>query len=75
MEDTAEPLVPELSPFEDEIATGKKKRYKSPDTDQILAELVQTGGSTLHSESTNLLILFGIRIATVVEIFHCCTYL
>jgi hypothetical protein len=29
-----------------EIATGKLKRYKSPGTDQILAELIKAGGKT-----------------------------
>jgi hypothetical protein len=30
-----------------EIATGKLKSYKFPDTDQILAELVKVGGDIL----------------------------
>jgi hypothetical protein len=41
---TAESLVPELSPSEGEIAIKKLKRYTSPGTDQILAELIQAGG-------------------------------
>jgi hypothetical protein len=32
---TAEPIVPELSAFEDEMATEKLKRHKSPGIDQI----------------------------------------
>jgi hypothetical protein len=36
---TAEPLVPEQSAFEFEIATGKLKRHKSPDIDPIQAEI------------------------------------
>jgi hypothetical protein len=47
---TAEPLVPEPSSFEVETAIGKLKRYKSPGTDQIPAELIQAGGNTLCSE-------------------------
>jgi hypothetical protein len=35
---TAEPLVPEPSLVEVEIAIGILKRYKSPGTDQIPAE-------------------------------------
>jgi hypothetical protein len=38
---TAEPLVPEPSSFEVEIATEKLKRYKSPGIDQIQAELIK----------------------------------
>ena len=40
---TAEPLVPEPSAFEDELATEKLKRHKSPGIDQIPAELIKTG--------------------------------
>jgi hypothetical protein len=46
----AEPLVPEPSLVEVEIAIGKLKRYKSPGTDQILAEMIKAGGETLCSE-------------------------
>jgi len=46
----AEPLVPEPSLVEVETAIGKLKRYKSPGTDQILAEMIKAGGETLHSE-------------------------
>jgi hypothetical protein len=58
---TVKPLVPKPSSFEAENTTENLQRYKSPGTDQIPAELIQAGGNTLHSESTNLLILFGIR--------------
>jgi hypothetical protein len=37
---TAEPLEPDPSPFEFEIATAKLKRYKSPGSDQIPVELI-----------------------------------
>jgi hypothetical protein len=45
---TAEPLVPDPSPFEVEIAFVKLKIYKSPGSDQILAELIQVGGETVQ---------------------------
>jgi hypothetical protein len=53
---TAEPLVPEPSPFEVEIAISKFKKYKSPGTDQIPAELIQAGFETLRCEIHKLII-------------------
>jgi hypothetical protein len=44
---TAEPLVPDPSAFEVEMAIAKLKRYKSPGSDQIPAELIQAGGEIL----------------------------
>jgi hypothetical protein len=41
---TAEPLVPEPSDFEVEMAIEKLKRHKSPGTDQIPADLIKAGG-------------------------------
>jgi hypothetical protein len=52
---TAEPLAPEPSSSEVEIAIEKMKRYKSPGIDQIPAELIQAGGSTLRSEIHKLI--------------------
>jgi hypothetical protein len=52
---TAEPLVPEPSLVEVEIATGKLKSYKSLGTDQIPAELIKAGGETLYSEIHRLI--------------------
>jgi hypothetical protein len=46
---TAEPLVPESSYFKVEVATEKLKRYESPGTDQILAQLNQAGSNALQS--------------------------
>jgi hypothetical protein len=46
---TAEPLVPGPSRLEVEIAIAKLKKYKSPDSDQIPAELIQAGGEMLLS--------------------------
>jgi hypothetical protein len=39
---TAEPLLPGPSYFQVEIATEKPERHKSPDTDQVLAELIMS---------------------------------
>jgi hypothetical protein len=46
----AQPLVPEPSLPEVEIAIVKLKSYKSPGSDQILAELIKARGETLYSE-------------------------
>jgi len=43
---TAEPLVPEPSASEVELAVDKLKSHKSPGTDQIPAELIKVGGRT-----------------------------
>ena len=58
--DTAEPLVPEPSTFEVEMATEKVKRHKSTGTDQIPAALWQ-GVGQFNLRPIKLLILFGIR--------------
>jgi hypothetical protein len=52
---TAELLVTDPSPFNVKIAIAKLKRYKLPDSDQILAEMIQTGGTTLKSEIRKLI--------------------
>jgi hypothetical protein len=44
---TAEPQVPGLSCLEVEIAIAELKKYKSPGSDQILAELLQAEGEAL----------------------------
>jgi hypothetical protein len=51
----AEPLVTEPSPVNVEIAVGKLETYKSPGTDQILAELIKAGGEILCSEIHRLI--------------------
>jgi hypothetical protein len=56
---TTEALVRGLSP-EVEIAVVKLKKYKLPGSDEIPAQLIETGGKTLL-QFTNSLILFGIR--------------
>jgi hypothetical protein len=52
---TAEPLVPDPSPFEVETVTTKLKKHKSTGSDQILAELIQAGGEILHSKIHKLI--------------------
>jgi hypothetical protein len=47
---TAEPLVPGPSRFEVEIVIANLKKYKSPGSDQIPAELIQAGSEILLSE-------------------------
>jgi len=44
---TAEPLVPEPSAAEFELAIDKLKSHKSPSIDQIPAELIKAGGRTI----------------------------
>jgi hypothetical protein len=46
---TTEPLVPGPCRLEAEIAIAKLKKYKSPGSDQIPAELIQAGGEILLS--------------------------
>jgi hypothetical protein len=47
---TAEPLVPDPSPFDVEIVIAKSKKYKSPGVYQIPKELFQAGGEILRSK-------------------------
>jgi hypothetical protein len=51
----AEPLVPGTSCFEVEIAIAKLEKYKSPGSDEILAEMIQAGGEILLSEIHKLI--------------------
>ena len=48
---TAEPLVPEPSAYEVEMANEKLKRYKSPGIDHIPAELIKAGGRSICSQT------------------------
>jgi hypothetical protein len=57
----AEPLVPEPSLVEGEIAIGKLKNYKSPGTDQILARMIKAGVKHYILKYTDLFVLYGIR--------------
>jgi hypothetical protein len=52
----AEPLVPETSAFEVEMAIEKLKRHKSPGIDQSPAELIKAGGRIIRSEVHELII-------------------
>jgi hypothetical protein len=51
----AQPLIPEPSLVEVEIAIGKMKSYKSLGTDQILAKLTKAVGKTSYSEIQRLI--------------------
>jgi hypothetical protein len=52
---TTQPLVLQPSAFEVEMAIEKLKRHKSPDIDQIPAEMVKEGGTTIHYEIHKLI--------------------
>jgi hypothetical protein len=53
---TAEPLVPEPSAFEVEMAIEKLKSHKSSGIDQSPAELIKAGGRIIRSEIHKLII-------------------
>ena len=53
---TAEPLVPEPSVLEVELAIEKLKSHKSPGIDQIPAELIKAGGGTIRCVIYKLII-------------------
>jgi hypothetical protein len=52
---TSEPLLPEPSAFEVELAIEKLKRHKSPGIDQIPAALIRAGGRTICSKIHKLI--------------------
>ena len=58
---TAEPLVPETSASEVELAIGKLKSHKSSGIDQIPAELSKQGVEQFAWRFINLLLLSGRR--------------
>ena len=51
---TAEPLVPEPSVSEFELAIDKLKSHKSPGIDQIPVELIKAGGRTICLDITSI---------------------
>ena len=53
---TAEPLVPEPSTLEVELAIEKLKSHKSPGVDPIPAELIKAGGRTIRYEIHEIII-------------------
>jgi len=53
---TVEPVVPEPSAFEVELAIGKLKNHKLPGIDQIPAEFIKEGGRTLFCANHKLII-------------------
>jgi hypothetical protein len=52
---TTGPLAPDPSSSDFEITIANLKRYKSPGSDQIQAELIPAGGETLKSEIHRLI--------------------
>jgi len=50
---TAEPLVPQPSVFEDELAIEKLRNHTLPDNDQIPATLIKVGGRKFAMRSIN----------------------
>jgi len=52
---TAEPLVPEPSASEVELAIEKLKSHRSPGIDHIPAEMIKAGGRTIHSKFCKLI--------------------
>ena len=52
---SAEPLMPEPSAFEVEMATEKIISHKPPGIDQIPAEFINAGGRTICSEIQTLI--------------------
>jgi hypothetical protein len=52
---TPEPLIHGLSHLEVEAAIAKFKKYKSPGSDEIPAEIIQAGGETLLSADHKLI--------------------
>ena len=52
---TAEPLVPDPSAYEVELAIDKLKSHKSPGIDQIPAELIKVEGITMCLEIHKLI--------------------
>jgi hypothetical protein len=53
---TVEPLVPEPSVLEVELAIERLKSHKSPGIDQIPAELIKAGGRTIRCAIHKLII-------------------
>ena len=53
---TAEPLVPEPSAFELDLAIEKLKSHKSPGIDHIPAELIKEGGRTIRYQIHKLIV-------------------
>ncbi|KAJ4428538.1 hypothetical protein ANN_24582 [Periplaneta americana] len=53
---TAEPFIPEPTLSEVKTAIENLKKYKSPDMDQIPAQLIQEGGRVLSSEIYKLVL-------------------
>jgi hypothetical protein len=71
---TAEPLVPGPSHLEVDIVTANMKKYKSPESDQILVELYQAGGETLVSVIHKLITSVWYKeefVSSVEGVYYC----
>jgi len=75
---TAEPLVPEPSASEVELAIDKLKSHKSPGIDQIPAELIKAGGRKICLEIHELITSIWKNeklpeeIAIIIQTYHFC---
>jgi len=58
---TAEPVVPEPSALEVELAIEKLKSHKSPGIDQIPVEMIKAGGSTIRCAIHKLIIAILVK--------------
>jgi hypothetical protein len=63
----AEPLVPQPSAFEVEMAVEKPKRHKSSGIDQIPSELIKARGITIRSQNHKLINSIGDKEELPVE--------
>ena len=74
---TAEPLVPEPSAFETELAIEKLKSHKPPGIDQIPAELINAGFRVIRNEIHKLTVAIWNKEALLEEVegVDRCTYL
>jgi hypothetical protein len=59
----AEPLVPGSSRLEVDTAIVKFKKYKSPGSEQIPAELIQAGGEMLHQHKPEAHVFHSISVS------------
>jgi len=67
--------VPEPSTSEDEMATEKLNRYKSPTRDQIPAEMIKEGSRTTRTEIHKLINSAWNKESCLRSGSHHCTYL
>ena len=66
---TAEPLVPEPSAFEVDLAIEKLKSHKSPGVDQIPAELIKEGGRIIRYQIHKLIVSIWNKEGMVIHFY------